>query len=436
MKNKKALIILFIANGVAGFAQGITMLAIPWYFAKMEASSFYMLCYAGVTAASLFWGLYAGALVDGFNRKDVFLGTNFIAGMIVLCIASLGFKEEVLANWLIIAVFTSTFFGFYIHYPNLYAFAQEITEPKYYTKVTTYIEIVAKSTQIAAAGIAIILFEGIRIDQVIPVIGHIEFTIAPWKIYQIFLMDGLAYFLSFAVILLISYEPIKTVYDYDEAPLKERLATGFNYLKDNRIISIFGICSYAIFIVVLVQIFALLPVYVENHLNQGGSVLALSEFMYATGSLLSGLVISRVVRMMPIPKSIIVLTFLTSGAFFMAGFSESAAIYYLFALIIGFADSGSRIFRVSYLFSLIPNKIMGRVNSIFNVYSTIARVIFLVAFSLSFFTTGSNITYAYMILGVFTAASGVVLIAIYHKVLEFAAKKKENPAEEPELETA
>lgn len=368
--------------------------------------------------------------MDGFNRKDVFLGTNFIAGLIVLCIASLGFKERVLPEALILMIFTLTFFGYYIHYPNLYAFAQEITDPKDYTRVTTYIEIVGQSTTIAAAGLAVVLFGGLQVNEVWPVIGRVVIDIKPWHIYEIFLMDGFAYLLSFLVIIFISYKPIKVVFDYDEAPLFERLKTGYDYLNNNRLISLFGICSFAILIVVLVQIFALLPIYVKHHLQEEGGVVALTEFMYGTGSLVSGVIISKILKRMPIPKSIILLTFLTAFGFFLAAFTKSAYIYYIFALIIGFTNSGSRIFRVVYLLGLIPNEIMGRVNGMFNVYSTVIRCAFLILFSFSFFNEGSNIVYAYMILGTFTFISGVVLISIYQKVL----KLTETPLPKQELE--
>jgi MFS family permease len=381
------------------------------------------MCYAVVTILSLFWGLYAGALVDGFNRKDVFLGTNFIAGLIILCIASLGFKERVLPEELIVLVFTITFFGYYIHYPNLYAFAQEITEPKHYTKVTTNIEIVGQTTSIAAAALAVILLKGVYISGVYPVIGSVNITIEAWDIYEIFLMDGLAYMGSFLVIIFIKYEPIKMVFDYDEAPLLERLKTGYDYLAKNPLISLFGLCSYAIFIIVLVQIFALLPVYVQNHLKEEGDVLAITEFMYATGSLFSGFIIGKILRKLPIPKSIIILTFLTAVAFFMAATTRHILVYYLFALIVGFTNSGSRIFRVSYLFGLIPNTIMGRVNSMFNVYSTFIRAGFLIAFSLPFFNRGSNILWAYMALAAYAVVSAIILIFIYDKVLKLTEKK-------------
>ena len=73
MKNKQAITLLFIANIISGFAQGISMLAIPWYFADiLGMSSTYAKGYAILTFISLFWSLYSGTLVDRYSRKNSF----------------------------------------------------------------------------------------------------------------------------------------------------------------------------------------------------------------------------------------------------------------------------------------------------------------------------------------------------------------------------
>ena len=102
------------------------MMSIPYYFNQRDDYSFFSLSLTVITLISLFWALYAGSIIDGFNRKDVFLGTNFVGGIVILSIASLGFKEGELTNILIILVYALTMFGYVIHYPNLYAFSQEV----------------------------------------------------------------------------------------------------------------------------------------------------------------------------------------------------------------------------------------------------------------------------------------------------------------------
>jgi len=61
--------------------------------------------------------------------------------------------------WQLVAgVFMLTFLNYAVHYPNLYAFVQEIIEPKYYGRITSYLEIQGQLTSIlAGAGAALLL---------------------------------------------------------------------------------------------------------------------------------------------------------------------------------------------------------------------------------------------------------------------------------------
>ena len=161
MKNKQTIILLFIANIISGFAQGITMLAIPWYFTKVfSMESFFALVYATTTFICIFWGLYAGVIVDKYSRKKVFLILNLISGIIVTSIALIGYKNGNIPIPLIVAVFSMMLLNFNVHYPNLYAFCQELTKKKDYKKITSYLEIAGQTTTVLSAAIAAILIEG------------------------------------------------------------------------------------------------------------------------------------------------------------------------------------------------------------------------------------------------------------------------------------
>ena len=73
-----------------------------------------------------------------------------------------------------------------------------------------------------------------------------------------------------------------------------RLTKGFMFLKENPLIFIFGVCSYAIFTFLIVEMFVLVPIYVSNYLNEGGDVFASSEVYYSIGALLAGIGIRKV----------------------------------------------------------------------------------------------------------------------------------------------
>jgi len=67
MKNKQAITLLFISNIISGFAQGISMIAIPWYFVDIiDNPEMFAFFYLFITFLTLFWGLYAGTIVDRY----------------------------------------------------------------------------------------------------------------------------------------------------------------------------------------------------------------------------------------------------------------------------------------------------------------------------------------------------------------------------------
>ena len=136
MQNKSALYLLLTANAVSGFAQGISMLAIPWYFSDiLNASSTFGTIYGIATFLTLFWGLYVGTLIDRYPRKNIFLLITLIGALIIGSIALSGFLLGEVPMVLIGVVFCTTLFIYNVHYPTLYAFGQEISEKKNYGKI-------------------------------------------------------------------------------------------------------------------------------------------------------------------------------------------------------------------------------------------------------------------------------------------------------------
>ncbi|MDF9800907.1 DHA3 family macrolide efflux protein-like MFS transporter [Catalinimonas alkaloidigena] len=418
INNKRALAILFTANGVSGFAQGITLLSIPWYFAQRDISSQFNLIYSLVTFATVFWGLWAGTVVDRFNRKHVFLLNNAVEGSIVLMIACYGIYLGDLSIPLIVSVFAVTMFGFYLHYPNLYAFAQEITPVEDYTKVTSYIEIVGQSTNVMAGAMAALLLEGLDwqaqwmlFEQ--PV--EINLQIEAWALQEIFLLDGLTYLIAIVLIALIRYAPLEQRV-IETGQLMKRLKTGFAYLKEHPMIMLFGICSHSIFVVMLVKLHALMPMYITNHLHEGGGVFGAMEVLYAIGALGAGLFVGNLFRTYSKIKAVVFLLGLATLSLALSAVTHSVLIFLLVGFMIGFANAGARVLRLSYLFKYVPNTVIGRVNSIFSIINVMMRVFFLAIFSIQYFGQEANIIYAYAIMALFTAASALILIINYKRL--------------------
>jgi MFS family permease len=410
MKNRLAIVQLFFANAISGIAQGISMIAIPWYFASNEEMGKFGILYWAATLASIFWVPICGMLVDKYDRKRLFLVVNSICGVLILGTAYWGFVNDFLPWYWTGFVFVITFFNYNLHYPALYAFAQEITEPQHYGRITSLLEIVQQSTSIFAGAGAALLLEGSR-NGIVNLFGisvHLGWELHPWEIYEIFAIDGLTYLLSFLIILFIQYESL-TDRKKEIGTLIERIKIGVNWLKEHIQILIFGIGSHSVFAIVMVVGFFVNATYVQQHLNESGDVFATSEMFFALGAVFSGIAIRRIFQAISIPKSIVWMTFLVAVLMFTLFATNSISIFYACLFLLGLCNAGVRIQRVTYIFQHIPNQVIGRTGSVFRMVNVLVRAFFIGLFSLTFFQF-KGVIWGYLIMSVFLVLATVVLI--------------------------
>ena len=387
------------------------MLAIPWYFAKnLNAASTFASIYAVATFITLFWGLYAGTIIDRFQRKNIFIGICAASALVLLSISSYGFINGSIPMFGVAFVFCFTLFNYNIHYPTLYAFGQEITEKENYSKTNSLLEVMGQSINVFSGAIAVLLIEGINVD----IWGH-NIQIQSWEIHEIFLMDGITYIIAMSLIYFIKYVPT-VVNVISKEPVLVRLKEGIQYLKKRPAIFHFGNASYTVFIFVLISTHLLWPIYVEKHLGELGNIYAITKMNYAAGALFAGFFISLIFRKSNIILSIIVLTIIALIAFFVLSVTHSIYVLFGLAVSLGIANAGIRIQRITYLFNHVPNNIIGRTNSVFQSINILLRSIFIGLFSWTFFSEGSNITWAFVIAGGVTVLSLLPLIFNYTKL--------------------
>jgi MFS family permease len=415
VKNKRSIFRLLTANMISGFTQGLNMIAIPWYFINIAgAGSIFGIIFSVITFITIFWTLYAGTLVDRYNRKRIFLAINITGFLFVFSFGLYGWLNQSIPLWMVGAVFMFSIFVFNIHFPSMYAFSQEITEPQYYGRINSIIEIQAQTASMLAGAMAVFLLGGTA--------GKLNFLesqygiyIEPWHIYDIFLLDGITYLIAFVIILPMKYVSLKDRF-YEHLSLKERFKTGLRFLKKNKVIFWYGILTFSIFIVTIVEGFYLAAIYVTDYLHEDAVIYTIIEIFYAFGAVMAGFFVQRTFKTLHPIKAIIIIMVIVAIGLFIVGATRSNIIFIAFNFMLGLSNAGSRILRVSYLFTLVPNQVIGRVNSLFASYQTLLRGLFLALFSLPFFMEGDNITVAYYIFGVFVVIT-IVMLAVLTKPL-------------------
>lgn len=390
------------------------MIAIPWYFAQKEMLSYFLVVYLLTNVGSMVWVPLSGTLIDKFDRKKIFLFITAVGGCFIGLMALLGFHLGKLPEVLVASVFVFTFLNYNVHYPNLYAFIQEITERKKYSMITSLMEIIGQCTTITAGAIATLLLEGTT-DGILKVFGlslNVGWNISAWEIHEIFMMDAITYFLSFLILSLIVYKPLSER-KIEEGSTLSRLRTGWNYLMGNKAILWYGVLSYMVFVAMLMEAFYLGVSYVSKHLQESGDVYANSKMAYALGAISVGLTLKHLFSKVPIPALTIVLTFSTAFVFFMQFATRSIPLFFVMLFILGISNAGTRIARVTYLFRNVPNQVFGRAGSIFFLSNIVFRILLLLLFTLPFFNTGNNVIYAYLFISILLVMAGLLLVKNY-----------------------
>ncbi|MCW3125055.1 MAG: hypothetical protein JWO03_713 [Bacteroidetes bacterium] len=362
-----------------------------------------------VTSLSLVWGVYAGTLVDRYNRKNIFLAIN-VVGMVMLGGASLlGYVQGELP-WVIVAiVFATTVFIYNIHFPTLYGFAQEITAKEDYGKVTSQLEVQGQLTWTISGGLGAMLLTGVS--------GHLNvfgmnvavpFTLRPWTIYEIFTIDAVTYIIALILIWQIKSMSVaeRTI---DTDPLLKRIRTGMGYLKRHPVIFLFGNASLFIFLTIIVHSTLVNPIYVDHFLKQKGDVYALSDMVFSMGALLAGFITTRVFTQKRTISGLIGLSILAGVMYFVHVYNSVLPWYFLSYFVIGFCNAAGRVLRVTFLFSHIPNSVIGRTNSVFFVINVAMRLMLTGLFALPLFHQGINIIYANAVLGGICIVGGILI---------------------------
>ena len=420
MKNKSAIIFLFIANSISGLAQGITMIAIPWYIAnEMNSTSEFSKVYALVTLISMFWGVYAGSLVDKFNRKNLFKAISIIGGIIMLSIAAYGKWNGQLPFFMAVLAFACTYYIYNIHYPTLYAFAQEITEQKHYSRITSWIEVQGQFTSMLSGGLAAMMLDGFSTNG-FSLFGKFyacSITIPKVDLSTIIMADGLTYFVALAFIFLIKYTPIAQRFT-ENAGVVERLKVGVQFFKDNSLIFLFGVASTVVFATMLVLIHLILPAYVGKFLQEDALVFGVSEMFYTVGAIFSGFVIAWLFRKSNSIVAVIVLSIMMIGVYLTMSQSKVIWVFYVLSFLIGVSNAGIRIMRITYMFNHIPNQVIGRTNSIFGMINVAMRFVLIGIFALPFFSKDEKITNTFYMYVLWIFIAVVILLLNYKKLVQ------------------
>jgi MFS family permease len=106
----------------------------------------------------------------------------------------------------------------------------------------------------------------------------------------------------------------------------------------------------------------LFPIYVQNILQAPAVVFGRGEIAFAFGAVLAGVLGPKLISRYSAPNVAMVMMAIFICGLILLGSLQSVTAFYIALVLVGLGGAGSRVFRSTVLYTVVPNEIMGRVN--------------------------------------------------------------------------
>ncbi|MBA4495654.1 MFS transporter [Paenactinomyces guangxiensis] len=358
----KRLLTILTANIISAIGTGITGIAIPWLIINRSGGEqIYGYTILTITIALFFLSPYIGILIDRYPRKSFLLFCQVLGLTFVLPFAAWGYISGNFSTWQLIVMEIGAYLYYATHLPTLFAFSQEIFDPSQYKTVNSTMEIQSQFASMFSAGLSSIL------------VSRIDFSL-------ILLIDAITYIIGFILFLSIPYHRLQTGTEVRKASIWSNMKEGFSYLKKTPLLIVFLASSLMPFICVMVGNY-LDPIYIIKTLHADASVLGISSAVYAIGAAFAGFTIIYMMKKLGSYQVVWICTAVYTIGILMIAMIPAVSLFIVLKFTLGWGNAGSKVARNTLMMELIPNSLIGRVNSFFNGLGMAERVILI-----SFFT--------------------------------------------------
>ncbi len=377
---------LFLSNLFSGVGQGMTMIGISWYMIELTGTARLLGSTMIISAIlTLLIGPFAGTMIDRFSRKAI-LQFEQLAGFTVLLTVSVWGWLGTYSEWMMVFIYLSSIFIFYMHESAQSAFVQEIFEPKLYGSINSFLEIENQTALVLSGALAGILLE-------------------KFGLHVVLILNALAYFLAFLNLLGINY--FSTSKEKLKLDTRNSWLSMFNeswrFIKRRRGLMIFGVAALIPFITVML-VNLLNPIFVSHSLKADVKIYSLGEVTYSIGALISGVCTTIITRKLSSSSYMVANYFMMIVALILTVTFPKAGIFLLCSALIGWCNVSTRLIRQNMYMELLPNHLIGRVLSFFKSIGTLLRLLLLALFTIIIDLNGVAVGY-FILAGILSLAT-------------------------------
>ena len=401
----RTFLLFFLGNIISLVGFGFNLIAVSWMVLEETGSEFSLgKIMAAATTPGLILALVAGIIIDKVNRKWLLVILDafrvIIISVFIYYFNIDGFSLTILYPVMMLMGLSNSLF-----WPTAQAFVQELVDEKDYFPANALLSASYQVGSLIGAGAG-------------GFIVHIYGPIA--ALY----FNAFAYLISG---LLISLAPFSNNnINKNSEGLISALSKGFLFLKDKIGVLFLGLTTILSDIAIWGALSVLTITLSKEVFFKGSWGYGLMDGMYGIGALISTIAVAKMIKIIGRKKSLLCCYFIAGISCFISPFSSSIYIAGIAYFIMGLYNNSARIIVRTLFMEIIPNNIMGRVQTIFGVYT---RAMMLTSALLAGWITenmdpyaGMNFASAHYLI----ALMGILIIINYPKFKEEVFSSNKN----------
>ena len=346
--------LFFFGNIISLVGFGFHMIAISWMVLEKTGSEFALgKIMASATAPGLFLALFAGVIIDKANRKWLLVNLDIFRMIVIIgFLIIMTFYDFKL--WFIYPVAILMGLGNSLFWPTAQAFVQELVSKQDYFNANKLLSASYQVGSIIGAGLG-----GFVVHLYDPVT-------ALW-------INVLCYFVSGILIGLAPFQQKKQ--ETEKESLINAISKGFTFLKDKFDILTLGLTTILSDVAIWGSLSVLTITISKEIFNKGSWGYGLMEGLYGVGALFSTIFVGYMVNKLGRGYSLTVCYLIAGIMCFIVPLMSS--IYFAAGafFFMGLKNNSARIIVRTIFMENIPNLLMGRVQTIFGVYTRLMVVL-------------------------------------------------------------
>jgi MFS family permease len=351
---------LLLANTLGSIGSGVTIFAVPWLLVRQpEGNVAFRWATVGTTLVLLLLTPLYGAWLDRHSRKTALLageawGFCATAGMALAGGLGGGFSTVQL-----MAVYFAGMVYYSLHYPAKFAFVQQTLPPSQYQSLMGLLEVQGQTAMMIAGALG-----GILVDR------------AP--LWVILAADAGTYLASFLIQATLPYAPTHLKPAAEPPHFWRGLTAGVSWLGARPRLAVLLTCTLMPFVVVMSGNY-LFPIYVSQTLQAGALTFAGGEMAFAAGAIVAGLALPRLLARHSAAKTLPATMLIFLAGMLLLLVLRVPAAFIIAAALIGCGNAGCRVARSALLLRVVPQEVMGRVSSFYQILDRLLRTALVLA---------------------------------------------------------